>query len=380
MRASLLVVASLLPACAGSLDGAAPSTTHGAIVDGTPATSAGATVGLMEQGYPGSFCTGTLIAPRVVVTAAHCLEGVEASWLEVAVGALDTNDVPSNRLVAAQSAAAHEDFAMVESDGDAPYGLVDENDVGVVVLATAAPATPVPVLALADVDEHVHAGTPVIVAGYGQQVDGSDDGYGQLHVASTPYVQRSAREFFAGGPGEPDSCFGDSGGPAYVDVGGARRLLGATSRGASPDAPCGEGGVYTLVSAYADWLEEQSDGLFTAPAAADDGPPPVDDDEPVDDGDDDGPGADDAPDGDDLPGAGDDDGPPTGDDGADGDGTNDDGAAPARDDASTTRDEVPGDARFDDDDAQGGCSAAGAPPPLAALLLAVGARARRRRR
>jgi secreted trypsin-like serine protease len=55
---------------------------------------------------------------------------------------------------------------------------------------------------------------------------------------------------------DKDSCKGDSGGPAYIDVDGEWQLAGATSRGTCKARRiCGDGGIYTRVHAYVDWIE-----------------------------------------------------------------------------------------------------------------------------
>ncbi len=63
-------------------------------------------------------------------------------------------------------------------------------------------------------------------------------------------------EFVAGAPFlDKDSCNGDSGGPAYVYQRGRWLLAGATSRATrSAVRPCGDGGIYTTVDAYRDWI------------------------------------------------------------------------------------------------------------------------------
>src|SRR5262249_46498326 len=48
---------------------------------------------------------------------------------------------------------------------------------------------------------------------------------------------------------QSDTCSGDSGGPVYLNpVAGTRYLVAATSRASGPDAKCGPGGIYSLVT------------------------------------------------------------------------------------------------------------------------------------
>jgi secreted trypsin-like serine protease len=64
-------------------------------------------------------------------------------------------------------------------------------------------------------------------------------------------------EFVAGGSGDADSCFGDSGGPVYLDTPMGAVVVGAVSRGVEGAAtPCGGGGIYVRTDKLLDWIEE----------------------------------------------------------------------------------------------------------------------------
>jgi secreted trypsin-like serine protease len=74
---------------------------------------------------------------------------------------------------------------------------------------------------------------------------------------------RPSIEFVAGAPFlDRDSCKGDSGGPAYVAVKGGWAIAGATSRATrqSDVRVCGDGGIYTRLYAFSDWIKSVSDG------------------------------------------------------------------------------------------------------------------------
>lgn len=77
----------LVAACRGAV---ATATSEGAIEDGTP-TSAHPAVGVARQ-VGGGFCTATLVAPDLVLTAAHCVEmGIEVDAFFTGSGATTTN-------------------------------------------------------------------------------------------------------------------------------------------------------------------------------------------------------------------------------------------------------------------------------------------------
>src|SRR5690349_5575571 len=96
MRKSLLSLAialstasslSAFSGCAatGDPDGGDPDVSRdNPIVNGQETSDYPATGMLLVQGQP--YCTGTVVAPRTVITAAHCVDQVDASQMTFGFG------------------------------------------------------------------------------------------------------------------------------------------------------------------------------------------------------------------------------------------------------------------------------------------------------
>ena len=181
------------------------------------------------------LCTGTLVSPRIVLTAAHCLEDVESA-LRFQIGfGTDSRTVPEYDPVVWSDAVdhmTHPDFA---------YGTpTDGKDIGLVLLAEPAVAAPKPMSGLPpDLGEQVR------MVGFGRTERYATDG-GLKRESSAPVTDVLDSLFFFGTSLE-NTCLGDSGGPVYLTVLGVERLVGISSFG---DAICRETTGATRVDSY----------------------------------------------------------------------------------------------------------------------------------
>lgn len=202
-------------------------------------------------------CTGTLIAPTVVLTAGHC------------------NDPELDSvLVGTASLARAQDGELVEVARRIPYestpGAGDSfetMDLTVLVLARASTFAPRAV-ATGWAKFDIKNGAEVTIAGYGGTNADSTIYVAELQEAVTTITDfdcstslgcnepvKPAGELGAGGMGI-DTCPGDSGGPLYLMTDYGAFLAGATSR-AYDDATtqCKDGGIYARPDKVVDWIE-----------------------------------------------------------------------------------------------------------------------------
>jgi len=190
------------------VEGAAP------IVNGETSIGDDAVVALMTQGQ--HFCSGTLVRDRYVVTAAHCLPPnipTDATEIDVFFG-LDVSGPGTT--IGVVDALAHPNWD-IDNLG---------YDVGVIELAQAAPAAPIPMFT--DAVTASHRGAEIRMVGYGITSAGGDDnglkrhGTGELDDFDAFSLQIAS---------DPSgTCSGDSGGTALIDVDGTEYLIGIHSR------------------------------------------------------------------------------------------------------------------------------------------------------
>jgi trypsin len=195
-------------------------------------------------------CGGTLIAPDIVLTAAHCSEAFQNG--QVKIGILRRN---SGRKYAVESVIVHPDYKPSKNS----------NDIAIVKLACASRA---PLQVLNFNNSNPIGKMPLVAIGFGYTVESifaepSDvlQKVTMEHVPTRTCKKQYSGQYTVYGNlmicagvqgGGKDTCGGDSGGPLYtVD----KIQVGITSWGIG----CGDlnySGVSTRVSKYKSFIEE----------------------------------------------------------------------------------------------------------------------------
>lgn len=190
------------------------------IVNGQTTTGDPAVVALTVAGQ--HFCTGTLIRPTVVLTAAHCLPPHTASF-----GV--TNHAQIDVYFGSNVYGGGGQFVDVVEGWTHPgwNENVFEHDIGLLRLQTSGPATPMPFrelpMGFGDV------GDPVRIVGFGITSHQSPNSSGVKRMANVQ-VSDVYDYVFAMNIAPSGTCSGDSGGTAIMNLGGVEHVAGIHSR------------------------------------------------------------------------------------------------------------------------------------------------------
>jgi secreted trypsin-like serine protease len=266
LACAILAFLLSLPAIAAAEDGA-----HASVVGGRAATiEEFPSLAYIEaqEGRSGFACTGTVVAPRVVLTAAHCLEDLERGRFTSA-----GNYAVATGTTTPGKALPENVFHVVDTQvfpGFNPGNL--RGDAGVLILDRPTAAPPIALAGAADAGLYA-GGASVQLAGWGLTRPNAADGPGSLRTTSMvvqapSFCKQKTRRYYPEySPAQQlctldvpskksGGCFGDSGGPVIgLRADGVPVELGVVSTG-GPFCSTKLPNIFTRADFISTWVAE----------------------------------------------------------------------------------------------------------------------------
>lgn len=263
---AILALALTAAGAQGAQDSSAKA--HASIINGQPAAIADFPWLAFVSAENEFSCTGSVIAPRVVLTAAHCVEDLELGGFtppghyQIVTGRADVESEEGGNVLGVVETHVFPRFDPGTARGDA----------ALLVLAGPTPAPPIPLATPAD-SALYEGGTAVLLAGWGLTRPGATSAPTNLHWTSNVVLdpkacKRRSRTYYP--PFSPAAqmctidppdhtnggCYGDSGGPVIARrADGSPVELGIVSTG-GPRCSTEVPNIFTRTDLVSSWAAE----------------------------------------------------------------------------------------------------------------------------
>ena len=225
------------------------------VVPGTHPYQAGLLISL-----PGGtgLCGGSIVAPRAILTAAHCPIGSSSTQVVLGAHQITTLEDGQQRMnVAPAQYRIHPSYNPSTLNNDIAILITPFT---IVYTARRQPITMAPSSAFS------FAGDLATVSGWGRISDGSSATSPHLRAVQNNVITNAVCAATFGGTiiqsticittaGGRGTCNGDSGGPLTFQSGGERLLIGVVSFGAAAGCEVGFPAGFARVSSFRGWID-----------------------------------------------------------------------------------------------------------------------------